>query len=578
MANRVSEIHESTSADQWLYVPGTQNPADLCSRGQSLPVLRKETEWWQGPAFLESGEEFWPQQEDVGVISPSCEEVKRSAVVGTVGRASVPQKEAMSPLAQLIDPARFSSWLRYRRVVAWILRFIRNVKCKVSGAAGSSAPLQREELDAAEVIILKDDQNTHLEVKCLAHLSPFCDEQGLKRVGGRLGKAPLSEPTRHPVILHANSEITRMIIADAHQRVLHSGLERTLCEIRLKYWIQKMRSTVKKQLWRCAFCRKRRASPQPPRMAELPEARFDMRRPFSTIGLDYLGPLTVKKFRKTEKRYVLLITCLATRAIHLEMAASMDTDCFIMALRRFIARRGKPHTIYSDNGTNLVGGERELREAVNQWNQDQITDALSQRNIKWVFLPPAAPHMGGSWERLVASVKRALRVVLGNQCVSEDVLLTALTEVEFMINGRPLTYVSSDPQDCEPLTPNNFLLGISDGRDGLPPGVFNDHDLIGQRRWRQTQILADHLWRRWRQEYLPFLAARQKWRVENKNLQVDDVVIMIDDNTPRGYWPLGRITQVFLGSDGRVRSAAVKTKSGTYVRPATKLCLLESSH
>lgn len=312
-------------------------------------------------------------------------------------------------------------------------------------------------------------------------------------------------------------------------------------------------------------------------MANLPEARFDARRPFSTVGLDYLGPFTVKKFRKTEKRYVLLITCLATRAVHLEVAASMDTDCFIMALRRFIARRGRPHTVYSDNGTNLVGGERELREAIKQWNQSKITDALSQRDIRWVFLPPAAPHMGGSWERLVSSVKRALRVVLGHQCVSEDVLVTALAEVEFMLNGRPLTYISSDPQDLEPLTPNSFLLGATEGKEGLPPGVFSEGDMLGRRRWRQTQILADHLWKRWRQEYLPFLAARQKWRTENRNLQVDDLVILAEDNTPRGYWPLGRVTQVFPSSDGRVRSAEVKTKSGTYVRPVTKLCHLESS-
>ena len=487
-------------------------------------------------------------------------------------------KEQVTTLTRLIDPARYSSWLKYRRIVAWMWRFINNARSKTTGRSRTSGPLQSSEISSAEVTILKDDQSSHPEDRCLAHLSPFFDEQGLMRVGGRLGKAPLNEPTRHPVMLRADSEITRMIITDAHQKVLHSGLERTLCEIREKYWVQKMRSTVKKQLGRCALCRNRRACPQPPKMAELPEARFDMRRPFSTVGLDYLGPLTVKKFRKTEKRYVLLITCLSTRAIHLEIAASMDTDCFLMALRRFIARRGKPYAIYSDNGTNLVGGERELREAIEHWNQEHITDVLSQRNVRWVFLPPGAPHMGGSWERLVASVKRALRVVLGNQCVSEEVLTTALAEVEFMINGRPLTYVSSDPRDLEPLTPNNFLLGVSDGKEGLPPGVFNDSDMVGRKRWRQTQILADHLWKRWRQEYLPFLAARQKWKTENKNLQVNDAVLMAETNVPRGYWPLGRVTKVFPGSDGRVRSAEVRTRSGTYVRPATKLCLLESSH
>ena len=578
VANRVSEIHESTSPEQWLHVPGTENPADLCSRGQSLSTL-KEEDWWDGPSFLRHSEELWPPQSDAGELSADCKELKRPTVCALQAASRV-QTQELPTDSSIPDPARFSSWLKFRRVVAWMQRFIKNARSKVSGTAGTSGPLQSEEIEAAEFCILRAEQRKprFSSPQHFSHLTPFLDSRGLLRVGGRLGRAPLAEPTRHPVILQADSEITRLIITDAHKRVLHSGLERTLCEVRTKYWVEKMRSTVKKQLQKCAFCRNRRATPQPPRMADLPEARFDMRRPFSTVGLDYLGPLTVKKFRKTEKRYVLLLTCLATRAVHLEMTVSMDTECFLMALRRFIARRGKPQTIYSDNGTNIVGGERELRDQIERWNQAHITDTLSQSNIKWVFLPPAAPHMGGSWERLVATVKRALRVVLGNQCVSEDVLLTALAEVEFMVNGRPLTYVSSDPQDEEPLTPNHFLLGASDAREGLPPGVFNDRDLIGRRRWRQTQILADHLWTRWRREYLPFLADRKKWRQESRNLQEGDVVLMADTyNAPRGDWPLGRITRVFPGSDGRVRSAEVKTRSGTYTRPAHKLCLLEGA-
>ncbi|XP_043230776.1 uncharacterized protein LOC122386061 [Amphibalanus amphitrite] len=578
VANRVSEIHDTTSPDQWRFVPGSENPADLCSRGKSLSELKNQQEWWLGPAFLESKEEHWPPQEDVGDISPDCVEVKRSAAICATSHASSPKEEITSLLSQLIDPARFSSWTRYRRIVAWIRRFISNVKSKVAGTEVIDGPLRSAEIDAAEISIIKDDQETCMKQASLDHLSPFRDQHGLMRVGGRLSKTSLDEYTKHPVILDAKSEITRLVIVDAHQRVMHWGLERTLCELRSKYWVQRMRSAVKKHLWKCAFCRNRRASPQPPRMADLPEARLDMRRPFSTVGLDFFGPLTVKKFRKTEKRYVLLITCLATRAIHLELAALMDTSSFIMALRRFIARRGRPRTIYSDNGTNLVGGERELREAIEHWNQAQISDALSQRNIQWVFIPPAAPHMGGAWERLIASVKRSLKVVLGNKCVSEDVLQTTLAEVEFMINGRPLTYISSDPQDPEPLTPNHFLLGSSDGREGLPPGVFNDADadVVGRRRWQQVQILAEHLWKRWLKEYLPTLINRQKWKTEKKNLQIDDVVLVVNSQSPRGYWELGRITRVYPGSDGGVRSAEVKTKSGTYVRPTTKLCLLES--
>ena len=173
-----------------------------------------------------------------------------------------------------------------------------------------------------------------------------------------------------------------------------------------------------------------------------------------------------------------------------------------MALRRFIARRGaKPRVIWSGNGTNLVAGEREIRENLSEWNQAQITDELSQRQIEWKFIPPSANHMGGVWERLVASTKRALRVILGGQCVTDEVLQTVLAEVEYVLNSRPLTYVSADVNDAEPLTPNHFLVGQPEA--ALPPGVFTDHEALGRKKWRHVQALTDHFWHRWQHEYLP---------------------------------------------------------------------------
>ena len=183
------------------------------------------------------------------------------------------------------------------------------------------------------------------------------------------------------------------------------------------------------------------------------------------------------------------MTCLATRAVHLEVAHALDTGSFLMALRRFMARRGQPRKILSDNGTNFVGGERELREAVRGLDQDQITRELSPKNIDWHFITPAASHMGGAWERLVSSVKRTLKVVLGNQIVSDEVLYSALCEVEHVINSRPLTHVSSDPADLRALTPNHFLLG--DDCPHLPPGVFSE-DLNTRKRWRHAQAMASH--------------------------------------------------------------------------------------
>ena len=158
-----------------------------------------------------------------------------------------------------------------------------------------------------------------------------------------------------------------------------------------------------------------------------------------------------------------------------------------MCLRRFTARRGKPNTIYSDNGTNFVGANRGLRANIAEWNQEKIASVLSQEGIQWVFNPPAAPHMGGVWERLVRSCKRALSVVLHNQVVTDEVLLTAMAEVESLMNGRPLTEVSSDVNDLDALTPNHFIVGRS--VPNLP-------------------VITSHVWKRWLREYLPNLAAR----------------------------------------------------------------------
>ena len=244
-----------------------------------------------------------------------------------------------------------------------------------------------------------------------------------------------------------------------------------------------------------------------------------------------------------------------------------------MCLRRFIARRGKPTVIYSDNGTNFVGANRELRECISAWNQNNIESVLSQDGIQWVFNPPAAPHMGGVWERLVRSCKKAQDVVLQNQVLTDEVLLTAFAEVEWLVNSRPLTEVSSDVDDLEALTPNHFIIGR--GTVNLPPGVFVDREISSHKRWRQAQVVATHIWNRWLREYLPCLITRKKWLQPTANVKIGDLVLVVDYAVPRSCWPLGRIVNVFPGHDNIVRSADVKTKFGVMKRPVTKLALLE---
>ena len=169
-----------------------------------------------------------------------------------------------------------------------------------------------------------------------------------------------------------------------------------------------------------------------------------------------------------------------------------------------------------------------------------------------------------------------MRVILGETLTVEEVFATVIAEVEALLNSRPLVYggSSSSPTDVSALTPNHFL----HGRAGvnLAPGEFVQRDMSLRRRWRHSQFLADQFWQRWRREYVPQLVQRSKWRNLKRNLRRGDLVLLVEDNLPRGKWPLGRVVAPIASADGLIRSAEVVTNAGTYVRPIRKLALLEA--
>ena len=182
----------------------------------------------------------------------------------------------------------------------------------------------------------------------------------------------------------------------------------------------------------------------------------------------------------------------------LEVTHSLDTDSFLNALRRFMARRGKPEQIRSDNGGNFVKGNKEISSAISEWNHQKIDAYLLQNEVQWIFNPPTGSHHGGVWERCIRTVRKVLNAILNQQILDDEGLTTLLCEVESIINSRPITQVSEDPKDLEALTPNHLLLLRSE--IPLTPGVFQKEDLYSRRRWRQVQYLADHFWKRWSKE------------------------------------------------------------------------------
>ena len=209
------------------------------------------------------------------------------------------------------------------------------------------------------------------------------------------------------------------------------------------------------------------------------------------------------------------------------------------------------------------------------WNQHRIRNALHNRDIEWHFNKPAASHAGGVWERMIRSIRKILRSLLGNQLVNDETLLTVLTEVEKILNGRPLTQLTDDPKDLNPLTPSQLLLL----RPNLSIPATEIGDVVPYRkRWKQSQYLANVFWKRWIKEYLPILQERQKWLRPRRNLQVGDLVLVVQENIPRGHWPKGLIEEVVPDKYGHVRQVTLKTATSRIRRDVRKLCLLESAH
>lgn len=605
VANRLAIIHDGSTPSQWRYVDTKSNPSDEASRGLTANQMLDDERWLRGPSFLWEDEQLWPVRPNSSLqLAEDNPDVKRDFQVNAIEQE----------LEDVIDSMfkRHSSWYCLKKNVAWLLRFrcyikykYRQTKESVVAEQFRCGKLSVAELRTAEIEIIKYVQGKEFkeEIVTLKSTSENIGEvknpgrkstkksikrsstiyklnpelkDGVLSVGGRLGNAPISENAKHPSILPKNHHVTDLIIRHYHLLSSHAGKEHVLSMLRERFWIVKARVAVRRLLGSCFDCRRRSAATAEQIMADLPVDRLTPDKPpFSYVGIDFFGPFLVKRARSIVKRYGCVFTCLNIRAIHIEVAHSLETDSFIDALHRFINRRGKPVEIRSDNGTNFRGADRELRESIQEWNQQKIDEFLRQREITWKFNPPAASSMGGVWERMIRSIRKILRVLLKAQQVNDETLLTFMTHVEAVLNSRPLTCCSDDPRDAEPLTPNHLLLLRSNSC--LPPGVFNKQDMYCCRKWRQAQYLADQFWRRWIVEYLPTLQERQKWNRPTPNVAVGDVVLIADQNIVRGLWPLGLVQEVHMAPDGYVRSAKVKTSTTVLTRPVNKLCLLERS-
>ncbi|KRY30334.1 hypothetical protein T01_9093, partial [Trichinella spiralis] len=574
VANRVREIQGLLSPQYWGYCPTQDNPADLASRGCS------------GLTWLRAPPETWPQAEKeertegLGVL-----EEERRATTALV--AVSPPQDA----ATVIDPGRYSSFERLIRVTAWCRRFRHNTTLP-AGSRRAGTALMADELKAAERIWIRQEQihafgskdpTDKSVMKTLCGLNPFLDEFGVMRVGGRLGRAQLEEEAKFPALLPCKGMIVDLLIEREHSRQLHAGVAQTLAALRERFWILHGRSAVKRVLRTCRLCRRVAARPFEQRMGELPATRVNPAGPFSNVGIDFAGPLMIRdegSKHGSKKAYICLFTCMVVRAIHLELVPDQTIESFLRALRRFVARRGRPDTIQSDNFRTFHQANVFLKHLFSGQNWETVQRHLASERVEWIFITERAPWCGGYWERLVRSVKTALKATLGQCLASPDELRTVLCEVEARVNDRPLTFVGSDIQEEMALTPAHFLVGRSltafpDRSDRASRGTMSSSLRHLLRRWSYQRKLVDAFWKRWQREYVVTLSCRGKWKRLQEQPRVGDVVLVADYNTPRRRWPLGQIVELLTGSDGLARSAKVKTAAGILRRSIRTLILLE---
>ncbi|XP_011689310.1 PREDICTED: uncharacterized protein LOC105450902 [Wasmannia auropunctata] len=579
VANRTAEIQRALPGALWHHLPGEENPADCASRGLSPSELVEHPLWWRGPAWLARGD--WPSRYEEPELTDDVEISERRRV-----HAAVATEE---------DPTllRFSALCRLLRVTAWCRRWLGVLHSRRGASVvGILTPVEIEEALCVWIGRVQE-QWFESERKAvsrgemlsrnssLLRLTPFADERGLLRVGGRLKHAVLSRDERHPLILPRDSHLTTLLVDSCHRRTLHGGVQLTLGLLRQRFWVPGGRATVRRCIHRCPTCVRWRAAAPRPLMGDLPPPRVRASRPFTHTGVDYAGPILLRTTKgrghKAHKAFLAVFVCLSTRAVHLEVVSDYTTEAFLAAFKRFVSRRGLCSTLYSDQGTNFVGADAELRRLFREaGHKGSLVDAVASEGVRWRFNPPAAPHFGGIWEAAVKSTKHHIRRVIGDTTLTYEEMATLLAQIEACLNSRPLTALTEDPEDLAALTPGHFLIGAP--LNAVPEPSLSLAPTGGLSRWRLVQKMRDHFWDRWSKECLHALQTRPKWWTKSDNPRVGDLCLIRGDLTAPCKWPLARITAVHPGEDDQVRVVSVRTARSTLERPVHKLVLLPPSH
>lgn len=588
VGNRIKEILSLVDISKWDFCPGTQNPADFASRGMDMSDLIKSNLWWKGPEEILSDP---TKNRNVPMTDNTLDSELKKPFVGIETykvHSTILDENYLNGLIQ-----RFEKWSKVVRFVAYILRF-----CHTEHKEFRRKPLSVGELKKVEMFLIRKAQQTGFaedfqrlsegeslpKKSKLLNFNPKWDfEQNLIIAETRLIFSNLPNLMKRPIILPSDNEIVKKYVLHIHETFGHAGPNYTFAMLRQKFLIAHGKRQIRKIIRECKVKRCTKPKLMGQQMAPLPESRIDNPEPFKNVAVDLFGPMFVKHKcglencpHETEtKAYGCLFTCFQTRAIHLELMKDGTTEEFLRAFRMMVARRGLPTMVYSDQAKNFKKASKELRKLYQTISWKKIGTEHAQKGINWTFNVPLMPHANGLCERMVQSVKQPLRIILGNKTLTFDELNCILSEVEMIVNNRPLDVVNQD--EMTPITPAELMYGKR--LDNLIDPNFRNQtqskvDFTSM--WKKRQLTLNSFWKRWSKTYLLNLQIRQKWKEPNKDNLINRIVLIRDDNLSRNEWKMARIEEVFLSKDGLIRSVGLKTPTGFIRRPIHKLALLEN--
>ncbi|XP_011313451.1 uncharacterized protein [Fopius arisanus] len=529
--NRVIKIQETLPTAKWRHINGIDNPADCASRGITPAALAEHQLWWNGPEWLTLPQDQCPASTFNAAQEAALEERPSTARNHPV---------RMNNPDDLLN--RYAPWRRLLRISAIVHRVVKRFQHQDEPTGRIITP---QEIEEGRIYWVKHTQEQYFaqEINTLSNggslpanhrlstLTPFVDGEGVLRLGGRLGHTRLDREEKHPAIIPRHSRISTLIIEHAHARSLHGGTQLTLAHIRQKYWIIGGRAPVRSHILKCIICARHRATRAQQIMGQLPERRVTPTRPFLHSGVDFAGPFNILRWRGSG------------------------------ASTKMYKGRGICATITSDRGTNFIGAQRQLGQRFDEAQREfrDLAFHLASEGNQWKFIPPHSPHVGGKCEAAVKSVKYHLLRIMGSSTLTYEEFTTLLTQIEAVLNSRPLCPLTNDPEDASALTPGHFLIGET--LNAIPEPSLLQLNEARLNRWQLITQKLQHFWDRWSKECLHRYQSIYKWKHPVNDIQPGTLLLITDDRFPPTKWPLARVINIHPGKDERTRVVDLRTST-----------------